>query len=291
MIEIIRETIQNEKQIQYVITSLNGETCYQENFTVERFTQKATVPGNLYDRGVTGCVKKINEQFDRELNWLIIKKLTELPTAARIMVDIPLDEFDTHSIVSLLLKYYPSGRRESLRIICSPSNFRVLEKAVMSDTSMYGSFAFSKTVLEVKVEVEDIPENEIWIIDLESWRAPISVPSNSVNYEPRSKSYIYTRSYRMGRPICVGEKLIRVRLQTEDPMERTMQELLDKMRLPLRKTDKPPIPLGKSVWLTGNPDEGIRVTNNVPTVTVSLKETPQMFNPSMPVDLKTKKKK
>jgi len=236
-------------------------------------------------------MNKINEQFDRELNWLIIKKLSELPPPARIIVDMPLDEFNTYSLVSLLLKYYPNGRRESLRIICSPSNFRVLQKAIMSDTSMCGSFAFSKTILEVKVEVEDIPEDEIWIIDLDSWCVPITVPSNKVNYEARHKAYVYTRSYRIGRPVCTGDRLIRVRLQTEDPLERMMQELLNKMRLPLRKTDKPTIPLGKSVWLVGNPDEGIRVTNNAPTMTISQKETPQMFNPSMPVELKSKKKK
>jgi hypothetical protein len=300
MIEIIQEVIPNGSaycfhEDNYYMHSPKGTYKVKTEF----YTQKMRVPGNLYSKGVVGCIDDINKAFERELNWLIINKLTEVPSPARVIHEVPVEDFTAKSIILLLIKYFDK-RTDSLRVVCSPDTFRVLNRAIIEDESVCGSFLSRNTLMSVPVITEKIPDNEIWLINLTSWRLPMSTPNNSVEFDPRSKQYVYTRSFKMALPICVGDKLIRVKILAEDPKAKEMRELLDRMRLPLHvDTKETPLgrlmPSGESVWLTENPEDGLCVTNILPKNISSNKTIPQMFNPGTIADYqglgKDKKKK
>jgi hypothetical protein len=295
MIDIIKDIVPEH---QHSVTYDMGDPLnYPKKETVPLFaySHKFAVPGNLYDKGVTGYVRLINDRFDKELNWFVIKKMLESPKSTQVIEEIELDEFSINSIIKLLLKYFPY-RTDTMRIICSSDTWRILDKASMSDGSMYGSFLLNHTMLSVPVDTDDIPKDEIWLIDLASWYLPMTRPSNNVEFSTKYQQYTYTRTYKIGKPVCVGDRLIRVKLITttkEDSEIMLVFNLLEKMMLPPKVSNSAPfgvvIPTGESVWLTRNPDDDLRVINKVASVKEQ-RVIPQMFNPGMPIIPGNKKK-
>jgi hypothetical protein len=295
MIEITREIIPNDKKYLEYWDSDRGTSTV----ATEPYRQQSEVSEYLYSHGLEQCVKQINKSFDDELSWLIINRLSEVPPSVRILQEVEVDQFTTNSIIPLLLTYFQS-RTGTLRIICSPETYSILRLAIMSDITVCGSFMFRDTFMSIPVNIENIPDNEIWIIDLNSWRLVMTLPENTVEFDAKRRRYIYTRSFRMAEPICVGDKLVRIKLTVKeviDPKVVAMRELMDRMRLPLREPEvaiSQPVGVlirsGESVWLTGNPEEGLCITN-VRSKDMRHKTIPQMFNPGAIAEPGKKKKK
>jgi hypothetical protein len=284
MIGILREIIPNKTT---VITD------------TEPVTLEKVIPGNLYKRGLAGSINKINESFESDLNWLIIKKLIETGTAHRVLEEIPIENFSVDQVGQFLLKYFQRCT-EGIRIVCSPETFSILAKLATEDRLFGASFfcTSTPTLLSVPVIQEDIPTNEIWLIDLNSWLMMTTPPNNSVEFNFKQRVYVYQRSFRVSNPRCIGSKLIRIQIMAENPEAKEMRELMDRMRLPARNLSDQTciipsgqiVPTGECVWLTENPELGLCVTTNPSKEEV--KTFPQMFNPGAPLDpLKLKIKK
>lgn len=239
-------------------------------------------------------LKRITDSFERELDWLIIKNLAE--TSARILKRFLVEHFNTNLLASLLLGNF-TKTNATIRVICSRASYPILQQAISEDTSICGSFFVNNTFMGIPVSIENIPEDEIWVIDLDSWRLPMTEPENTIDFNPRFRHYVYKRKFKMAPPICVGDKLVRIKLIVESKEEREMRELMDRMRLPIRKLKKETtligylVPTGESVWLTENPEDGLCITNIPPKEDTRHKIMPQMFNPGAVTDYQIKKKK
>lgn len=289
MIDIIQEIIPNDKD--YVRYCNGVEIITRE---VKPYIQKRTVTES-YKENVSAYVQRIKHEFERELGWLIIKNLMEVPATTRILERIRVEDLSTNLMASILFNHF-SRETDSLRIICSPDVYPVLSQVISEDNSVCNSFFIRNTFLGVLISIEHIPDDEIWFIDLGSWRLPITEPRDTI--EPCYKNrmlYIYTRKFKMAPPVCLGDKLVRIKLIVESQEEKEMRELMDKMRLPRRKSPAVApqttkiIPAGESVWLEGNPEDELCVTK--PPKDMRHKTIPQMFNPGTISDYQAKKKK
>lgn len=277
MIDIIREIIPN-KDVEY--TMYPGGTI---NVTTKEYNLERTVPGSLYTGGVSDSVRQINDAFERDVNWLVIKSITEVSTPNRRIITLPIAEFSADMVVKTLLDNFPR-RVESMRIVCSPETYQILSHATTRDSSLSISFNFNRTILSVPVITDQIPDNEIWAIDLNSWKLLYTTPENNVDYDFSKRVYVYKRRFWMSQPLCIGEKLIRIQLLTENREENEMRELMDRMRLPARDY----IPPKESIWMSENPENNLCAPAKAPIA--KPKAIPQLFNPTMVPELIVKKR-
>jgi len=286
MINIIVTTIPQD--IEH-IRHLNGNQIHTSK--VKPYRQEKLITTEVYNKDITTCLERIKDAFDRELNWLIIKGLIEASAEGRILKKTPIEEVSTNLIAELLLEHC-GERNDNRRIICSPNTYSIFRQIICEDFSVSGSFFLNNTFMGIPIDIELIPGDEIWIIDLTSWNISMTVPEDAVEFDSESRFYRYIRKFRASTPICVGDKLIRIKLIFESQEEKEMRELMDRMRLPKRTAAAHLgflVPTGESIWLTENPEDGLCVTNIRPK-DMRHKTLPQMFNPGAPT-LPTEKKK
>lgn len=292
MIDIRIELI-NENKVE--ITDVSTGLIFDVN--TEQINLAKSVPENLSECGVMNCLERVHRSFDQDLNWLIIKRLSESRVSNRIIEEIPIVSFSADKIVRALLRHF-SSRTKGIRVVCSPETYALLRAEICKDYSLWGSFCYSNKIMSVPIITENIPINEIWLIDLDSWVVMTTQPHDSVEFDAKTKAYIYYRTFNMTKPVCIGDKLIRLQILAEDPQEREMREIMDRMRLPARGITKEKkatpteivVPSGECVWLSGNPEQDLRVTKESPIK--PNKVLPQMFNPGIPLDpIKLKMKK
>ena len=235
-------------------------------------------------------VQAVRDQSARQISWLILKLLQELPAPNRTIMKIDPGEFSEFIITELLLKSFRE-RTPSLRIWCSPETYRLLRKQVSRNPSSFGSFVFSDLYMSLPVEIHEIPVNEIWLLDPPLWKILMTEPCNDTYYDFKRRSHTYTMDFKMSKPISLGTELIRIQLNipeevqpeivtvvsNKSKLEKEMEKLLDRMRIPntMPRTDT-------SVWLRGNPEDDL-VVEKIKSAAVQ-KLAPVLFNPSPPRD-------